>query len=697
MNIDPKLYQMLLETFKGELYEQHKMLISILLKLEEQEDDSETDNLLQEAFRISHNLKGAAKSVAIDDIAVMAHRLEDVFSKWRTDKKVSSKDELNACMEVADNCLIAFKLHSDGADIDLDELLSPLNQKKPRNKNVRIDNGARGDDFIKTPLARIEKVHAKANEFVTYRLRLMNWLLAFQEIYSDLDGKSNKVSEKLLSKFSNNLSEANKLINDFSRSLQALQDDVQLLRLVSVSHLLIPLERTIRDLSVNLKKPVKLTSEGGNIQVDKKIIDNLHDPVQHIIRNAIDHGIESVEQRISKGKPEIATIHFKVSHESARVRVSISDDGDGINLDAIRKKALSLGLLSKVQVNDLDEPTLLNTIFESGFSTQDEVSEISGRGVGLSAVKSDIEKMKGHLSIETKKGFGTTFHFDLPLSLATTKGLFVNASNFTFMLPSVSLTKIFEVEFDDLHWVDDLLIYVIQNKSVPVKLLSQVLGVPTKGVAKNHNYIGLYIKNDAFDFIYLVDEIVDEYECVVNNLPSPFNRLKQYMGVTLTGDGNLVMALDVNYLLDISSTIHTSITLDTKAKSKSNKAISYLKGKRVLIVDDSLTTRSLTTSALDAKGMDTISMADGKKAWDLLQTQMFDFVVTDIEMPLMNGYELTKKIKDTPSLAKIPVIIVSSTSSKKDMERGFLSGANAFLVKSEFETNKLIQQLESLI
>jgi two-component system chemotaxis sensor kinase CheA len=690
MPIDPKLLQKLRESFKDELRELHHSMIEILLSLEKARSVDKLNEDLKTLFRYSHNMKGAAKSVGIDSISAIAHCLENVFSEWREQHLIPTKAEVNACLEVTDNTILALNDFSNGMLLDVEHYLQPLRGESSQTHHTDEINSR---EIIKLPLEQVEQANAKANDFITHQLKLANWIKGIELQVHQLDENNSNLTNANLSKnLTAILSDGGQLLGDFSRSLQALQDELKAMQMLPISYVLTPLERTVRDLASSLNKSIELHIEGGDIELDKSIIDAIKDPLQHLVRNAIDHGIESNERRKELNKPIPASILIQVYHRSGNVNLKITDDGQGIDIEKIKKCALQKSIYTEEELKNLNDNQILDIIFQSGFSTQDHVTELSGRGVGLDAVSSDIQKIKGHLSVESTLGIGTNFNLILPLTLATSRGVFVKVNEHTFMFPTISLNSLFEINMHHLKWVDNECVMIVNETPIPIQVLSHILNNNSPPLDTKKTYYGLLMGTHNKQLILLVDSILDEHECVVKSLPFPLSKLEQYIGTTLSGNEDLILVLDPSILMQVAYNKKTS-WLDPNVNPLEENELK----KRVLIVDDSLTTRTLCSSALDAAGYETSTSTDGKKAWQILQEETFDCIVTDIMMPELSGFELTRLIKNSKKHYQTPVIIVSSLQSEQDQKEGLEAGANAYLIKSEFDTHSLIETIESLI
>ncbi|WP_419419249.1 hybrid sensor histidine kinase/response regulator [Legionella sp. D16C41] len=688
MSIDQKLQQMLLETFRAELQETHQSLITALLSLEKTTDSATLAAKLKELFRYSHNIKGAAASASIPAISSIAHGLENLFQEWREKNYFPNREEINACLEVADNLLLALKLFDDGQTIDVENFLAPLRGEK----TIREVAQTNINEFIKLPLTRIERANAKANEFIIYRLKLTEWFRELEFCLKEINHLPELNALPFIKKINNISSNGIQFLGDFSRAIQSLQEEIKAMRMIPISILLTPLFRTVRDLSIKLGKEVELVIYGGDIELDKVILDTISDPLQHVIRNAIDHGIESNQEREQKNKPIPATIRIEVTQCSGKILIKISDDGRGIDLFQIKKSALERGLCNEEEIENLSEEQILDFLFVSGFSLNKKVTEISGRGVGLDIVKANIEKIRGTIKIATAVNQGSCFTFILPLTLATMRGVFFRLKEQIFMLPTISLKALYEIKTDEIKLVNNQLSYVIDNKPIPLISLYYILNNQEQALNTKQDCFGLYIDYPGIDLILWLDAIVNEHDCVIKPLPPPFNQLTQYIGVTLTGDNHLVLVLEPNKIVEMA--------LEQKIPATKFSAIQPTPAKiqkKVLVVDDSLTTRSLCANSLAAAGFEVLTATDGEQAWQLLQKEPFDCIITDIIMPKINGFELTKLIKGDNKLAHTPVIIISLLNSREYKEQGLAAGANAFVAKSEFDTHSLIEIMESLL
>lgn len=661
--MDPQIYQELLITFRDELTDNHKDLVDTLLKMESC-DAANLQEHLNTVFRIAHNLKGAAMAVSLSQLATLAHELEDKFSDWRKANYKPTKNEINDSLQRADALLTTFQ-----------EIQT---------------NSAGGGEILKISLDKIERANIKADEFIAHRLHLENWVKTLNKVSASLTQSQKEEDQNIVDQLTLLSENAASFVDEFSQSLLALQDELRSMRLVTVSTVLTPLKRTARELADSVGKKVSLTIEGGDIEIDKTILAFLKDPLQHLLRNAIDHAIEMPEKRRKENKPEEAHIIIKIQQDAGKIKLLFSDDGRGFDVEKVKTQALKNGFISQELFSKMTDEEALLLALRPGLSTSEEVTALSGRGVGLDVVKSNLEKVKGSLKIQSELTKGSTFTLTLPLTLATTRAVLISASGHHLMLPTLSLESLHQINLSDLKPVENERVFIVNNTPIPTKSLQDLLQLP-KAEVEATSCDGFFLRDANQQYIILVDAIEDEHDCVIKPLPAPFNQMPLYIGVTLTGEGELVPVLNPKAVVDLARTT----TLNNTAREKSGEAVKTV--KKILVVDDSLTTRSLAVNALKGAGFDVKSAVDGKQAWETIQKEKFDCVVTDIVMPKMNGFELLKLIKSSQNFSRLPVIVVTSHESDLEKQQGVASGADFYLVKSQFNTRILIDTIWSLL
>jgi len=487
-------------------------------------------------------------------------------------------------------------------------------------------------------------------------------------------------------------------VDDASRTsavVGELQEQSMRLRMLPVSTVFNAFPRAVRDLAKEFRKEVDFAVEGGETELDKKVLEEINDPLVHIMRNAIDHGIEKPDIREAAGKPRVGTIRMVARQEGDHIVVEISDDGAGIDPEAVRAAAIRKGFLTENEARSMSDREATYLIFEPGFTTSPIITEISGRGVGMDVVREFIvDKLKGTLDVETGVGKGTTFKLTIPLTLAIIRALMLNVSGQTFALPTGSIEETLRVDSSEIIKVEGREVIRRQRRNVPLVRLSDVLGIGGSGSGNTKIPIAV-VGFSGHRMGFMVDEFVGEQQIVIKNLGSHLRKVDNVAGVTVLGAGEIVPILNVP---DLMHNARTRTGYRSRAAAVA-EAVAERKGpKRILICEDSFTTRELERSIFEAAGYSVEVAMDGAMGLGKLREGLdVDAVVTDVQMPNMTGFELTKAIKTDPSLADIPVVIVTSLERDEEKAQGIEAGADAYITKSVFNQDTLLDTVERLI
>jgi two-component system chemotaxis sensor kinase CheA len=585
-------------------------------------------------------------------------------------------------------------------------------------------------DTVRISTAKLDSLLLKAEELITLKQILNQHLKQIQET-GDSIGKWKKISEKskkelreirlqlqdisLLDRFfqlydmnHDQIEETDSQIIELSASVEQsnrllggmvdeLLDEMKKTSLLPFSTLFSILPRMVREISRDLGKDVDLELSGGDIEIDKRILEGFKDPLIHLIRNAIDHGIETPDTRKLNGKSPWGRIHLSVSQpESNKVEISLSDDGKGIDVAAIRKKAIKTGLFSEAQSAELTDDETISLIFESGISTSPLITEISGRGLGMAIVQEHIENLSGLFVISTDPGHGTTFKIELPVSLATFRGVIVSASGNDYILPVAHIEHTIRIEPGEIKTAENKTVISLNGQAVSLIFLSDILGLahPTLPDTKKRKFTMpvVILGSGEKRIACVVDKIATEQDVLVKSLGKQLRRIPNISGATILGDGKVVPILNINDLLSASSGKLSALAMKKTMDIKKKEA-----KKSILIVEDSFTSRTLLSNILDASGYMVTTAIDGEDGYYQAKLGDFDAVISDVEMPKMNGFELTRKIRDTERLAQKPVILVTSLDSREDREKGIDAGADAYIVKGNFDQSNLLEVLERLV
>jgi two-component system chemotaxis sensor kinase CheA len=471
-----------------------------------------------------------------------------------------------------------------------------------------------------------------------------------------------------------------------------LQDEVRRMRMLPIATLFDPFPRMMRDLARERGKEVSLEIEGADTEVDRQVLEMMKDPLVHLLRNALDHGIESPAQREAAGKPRRGTVHLRAAQKGNTIVLEVADDGAGINLEAVRRAAVGQGLVTALEASGLDTQETIQLIFRLGLSTKVEVTDLSGRGVGLDVVRQNLERLHGLVQVDTAAGQGTTFTLTLPLTLATSQVLLVRAAGQLVALPTTTVERILRVPATDVGRIEGKPAIRSNGRPLPLVPLDQVLELPhSDTILAPEQRLPVVILGIAERRIaFRVDSLEGTQEVVVKSLGRQLRRVRNVAGATILGTGEVVMILNVADLVkSAQETPAAAAPLPVEVQEPPRR--------RVLVVDDSITTRTLEKNILENSGYRVWVAADGEEAWALMQSEPLDLVVSDIAMPRMDGFVLTEQIRGDERFRDLPVVLVTSLESQRDRQRGLEAGADAYITKSAFDQQNLLEAIEHLI
>ncbi len=528
---------------------------------------------------------------------------------------------------------------------------------------------------------------------------------------SGVNGISHKVSQsaKLLEFLHWNLdhikslevkfSELERLADQDRRSLsmmvENLLEDTKKVLMLPFSSFLEIFPKMVRDLCRDQKKEAELMIKGSEIEIDRRIMEEIKDPLVHLVRNCIDHGIEKPNIRKRGKKPTPGTVTISISQvNSNQIEILVSDDGAGIDQVKVKEAAVKQGIYSKNEINRLTEQEILSLIFESGVTTSTFITDISGRGLGLAIVKEKVERIGGQISLETKPQIGTSIRMLLPITLSTFRGVLVRTGERVFIIPTMNVEHVKKISWDEIKTVENKTTIPLNGRAVSLVRLDDVLELSRKGnTDSNTEYLQVLILSSAEKRIaFSVDEIVNEQEVLVKGLNKQLSRVRNITGATILGSGQVVPILNVPDL--IKSAVKVSVfPVGVAAMVDESKE----KKKSILVVEDSITSRMLFKNILESTGYNVKTAVDGADAFATLKTEDFDLVVSDVDMPRMNGFVLTSKIREDKKLAELPVVLVTALESRDDRERGIDAGANAYIIKSSFDQSNLLEVVKRLI
>lgn len=452
--------------------------------------------------------------------------------------------------------------------------------------------------------------------------------------------------------------------------------------------------RLVRDLSRSLKKKIRFELDGGRTPVDRDILDKLEAPLTHIVRNACDHGIESPEDRKAAGKPEGGVISIRARHSAGMLVLEVSDDGRGINVDALRRKVLEKGLVTEQMATSLSEEEVLNFLFLPGFSTAATVTDISGRGVGLDVVLTTMQEVGGVVRIHTEVGSGTTFHLQLPITRSVIRALLVDVGGEPYAFPLTRLHRTLKLQASEIETLEGRSYVSVDGHSIGLVSIAEALQVDG-GERPSEDEIAVVVVGERGSLYGLqVNRLVGEVDLVVRPLDPRLGKVPGISAAAIDEHGFPVLIVDAEDLIRLIDKLLSGGGL---RRIQTTAASTDAPRRSVLVVDDSITVRETERQLLENAGYRVETAVDGADGWNTVRLGNFDLVVTDVDMPRMNGFELVSKIKSDPRLSGMPVIIVSYKDREEDKRKGLEVGADYYLTKSSFQDESFISAVVALI
>jgi chemosensory pili system protein ChpA (sensor histidine kinase/response regulator) len=498
-------------------------------------------------------------------------------------------------------------------------------------------------------------------------------------------------------------------IDEFTKLAHHLQDEFTAARMVPIGTLYSRLSRAVRDAAQSAGKQVDLDFVGNETELDNNIIQQISDPLVHLVRNSVAHGIERAESRRSAGKSEVGTVSLRAYHRGNHIYIEVEDDGGGIDYDRVRNAAMERGLASHDTADRLTERDLREMLFHPGFSTAHSKTELAGRGVGLDVVRANLNALNGEVEIQSTPGTGTKFTLKVPLTLIISPALFVRCGGVSFALPLAVVEEIRRIRADEIEDVGGKLLTKVRDVVTEVVRLDSYLGLPP--LEPINGYFRMVVANTGNRQIGLVvEEVLGKDEIVIKNLGEYLRRVKLFPGTTIAPDGSLILLIDLNRMvaaepnerrtLQASAGAARVFAPGSEAVARGTiptDAIDRVEHERVIVVaDDSISVRKFVGRMLEKNGYRVKLAADGLEAAELVTQHGCHLVITDLEMPRMTGYELMVQLRQNPQTRRIPVMVVTSRAGAKHRDRAIKEGATSFLTKPVQE-DQLIAAVEQLI
>ncbi|WP_461255044.1 hybrid sensor histidine kinase/response regulator [Treponema sp. R80B11-R83G3] len=477
---------------------------------------------------------------------------------------------------------------------------------------------------------------------------------------------------------------------DAETSIRTAYDRVISLRTLPISTIFDSYPRYVFHLSQELGKKVRLVIEGQENEIDKNIIETISEVFIHLVRNAVDHGIETPQERITAGKDETGIISIICSRESGNMKIIISDDGRGIDLEKIRQKAVKGGFVTAAAAAGLSKEELINLIFQSGFSTSGSLSSVSGRGVGMDVVRECVESLKGSILVDSVQGEGSKFTIIVPLSIAALMGFPIECNGMKFIIPANFVEAIMLLNRDEIITVVDKPEIKYNDRIIKLYYLSQILQIKTDAAGVSDILFVVIIRSYDDIAAIAVNNIDSMRSVILKTMPAFMENMSIFSGIVLNEDYEMVSVLHIPTVIKMAKRI--------KALDIKKHAIEFDKLKKsILIVDDSLPIREIESEILSSEGYVVDTAADGAQALKAAKTNHYDLICTDLNLPVMDGFMLIENLKKNEDLSKIPIIVISSMDNEEEQKRTFQLGASRYIVKNSFNNHNLLDAVNSLV
>lgn len=791
------------ETFRTEADEHLRAISAGLFELEKTVSSEGRIEIVEEIFRRSHSLKGAARAVNLQDVESICQSLESVLARAKRGEIELTPDlsELfHETVEALNRLILNLEEDPSGAErtrirelkrqlnkvrqpaslpasLSLTSQLVPTIPPTPPSPQTGTTGGSPSQvdpqevaappsarpapkaipaESVRIPISKLDPLLLQAEEMIQAKLAATQRALELREMLHELrtwreewakwkerghsSGIGSGIGSGVAADGSVHLASQvgprlDGLIDKMVGISQTFEQDRRVLGhmvdehlnatkrvlMLPVSTLLEILPRMVRELARDQEKEIDLSIQGADIEVDKRILEELKDPLIHLVRNAVDHGIEVPQERTTQGKGAKGQITLTVSTVDSRtVELELRDDGRGIDEAQVRAAAVRSGHLSAEAAHAMTAAEGISLIFQSGVSSSEILTDISGRGLGLAIVQAKVEALGGVVTVESRTGMGATFRMRLPMTLSTYRGILVRTRKQLFILPTAQVERVLRMDRDEIRTVESRETIRLDGRVLALADLGDVLGIPHRvdgspgggrsdsspavgswrdgsqpGYPQDKRYASILIlAYGERRLALLVDEVVAEEEVLVKGLGKQLSRVRNIVGATILGGGTVVPVLNVADLM--LSAVRPGQPRETAA-SPAGSTTDLPQIHHILVAEDSITSRTLLRNILETGGYRVTTAVDGMDALTQLRSGHFDLVVSDVDMPRMSGFELVMGIRRDKRLAELPVILVTALESRDDRERGIEVGANAYIVKSSFDQSNLLDVVKRLV
>lgn len=690
------------------------------------------------ALRELHGLKGEARMMGFAEVNALVHEMEELVRATQGVGYALSGGSVDALLVVADSVAVLAG-SSPGDQPDVPKLLEWLKAATAAEKQRTGDSpsqaplppagtpspaptappppasspsGAspqapapppdRADASIRISQQSLEVLtssvtnltqRARRRELNAARRRqLARELQHLHRLAEDLGPAAAELASRLgkAKELASEINRVSSLVNtDELRDLTVLSEEVTTLRMVPVSLVTEPFARMVRELAKGLGKDVDFHVDGDDARVDRSVLDTLKDPLLHLVRNAVDHGLEGRDARVAAGKPPRGSLAIHVSREGERLVLRVEDDGRGLDPAELRRAAVRKGMMPETAASTLDDAAAVELIFLPGFSSKDDVTDLSGRGVGLDVVRTNLLAIGGEVTVESKPGRGAVFELRVPISLTVAPVLFVQVGDERLCLTASNVMQAVQVQTEQVREIAGKAALRLDDEVLPFASVASILGAAPERPASAGELV-LVLRGRGQSAAVAVDRVLEERVQAILPLKGLLSRYPHLSGATPLADGTLAMVLSAPHLV---STVHGRelklMAMPTRRREEARR--------RVLVVDDSPLTRELLVQLLESVGYVVVQASDGGEALERLAREAVDIVVSDLEMPNVDGLELTRRLKSHPTLRSLPVVIVTTRGSEADRRRGMDAGADGYVTKGDLVRQDLVDVVARLL
>ena len=705
--------QELVQDFLVETNEIIENLDHDLVELESNQNDLE---LLNKIFRGAHTMKGSSSFLGFNKLAELTHHAEDILNKLRKGEMVVTREIMDTLLEFVDKTKQIISDIENGTDntdctsVIEDLKLASEGKLTSKTKNTSAAQLAQAAQPAAAPAPKPQAAPKQEAPKVVHQATPVEQTIRVD--VSRLDSLVNLVGELVLSrnmlsqiagelenKFENEYLVEQLLVatNSIGMNTTELQLAIMKTRMIAIGKVFNKFPRVVRDIARDTGKEIELIISGEETELDKQVIESIGDPLLHMIRNSCDHGVETPDVRLAKGKPRMGTVNLSAYHEGNHVVIEIKDDGAGMDPNKLKRKAIEKGVITVDEANSMDDKQAFALIFKPGFSTAEKITNISGRGVGMDVVRTNIEKLNGIITIDSKIDEGSTFYLKLPLTLAIIQALLVEVAGETFAIPLASVVETVRITNEEIHSFEGREVLKLRDRVLSLIRLDEAFALDE--LEQDEIYVVVVALAEK-QLGFIVDKLIGQEEIVIKSLGDYLGGNPGIAGATITGDGRVRLILDVAGVIEVAQNMPRRIRNTKKLSSNKRAAVQTASKKtnavKVLICDDSSTDRKITKKILEPQDwIETVEAPSGKDALSLLERDSsIDLIISDIMMPDMDGFRLARSIREKGY--DIPIIAMSARMEPADRKKMNASGMNAFIQKP-INQQLLLDKIDELI